>query len=114
MPDYLRRSHDASRRDHIIKPAEGIQRNTARTSALLSKHKGWITVDDENPNRSQAPEHFKQTQAAQQDKLRPAWLITSYSSVQICENGKVKTSALATPNPISPMGRTQTALIRKD
>ena len=45
--------------------------------SLLSKHNGWITIDDENMDRKQAPETFQNTNPVQRNRLKPTWMRTS-------------------------------------
>jgi hypothetical protein len=42
--------------------------------SLLSKHNGWITIDNENSNRKQAPETYQNTNPVQRSRLKPTWM----------------------------------------
>ena len=42
--------------------------------SLLSKHNGWITIDEENNNRKQAPETYQSTNPLQRNRLKPSWM----------------------------------------
>ena len=48
--------------------------NTNIADSLLSKHNGWITIDDENNNRKQAPETYQSTNPLQRNRLKPSWM----------------------------------------
>ena len=52
------------------------QRNSVADS-LLSKHNGWITIDDENRDRKQAPETYQNTNPMQRNRLKPSWMRTA-------------------------------------
>ena len=44
------------------------------SKSLISKHNGWITVDQENGSRKEAPEIYKTSHPLQKNRLKPTFM----------------------------------------
>ncbi len=51
-----------------------LEQPIAIADSLLSKHNGWITIDEENADRKQAPETYQITNPIQRNRLKPHWM----------------------------------------
>lgn len=55
MPDWFRSTHEQEHKETLVNSIDQAKCHR-KQSALLSKHKGWITVDAQNLRRYEAPE----------------------------------------------------------
>ena len=80
MRDSQSKDGDYCEEDEVVlETAVGVESPVRQSIAdsLLSKHNGWITIDQENSDRKQAPETFQNTNPVQRNRLKPNWMRTS-------------------------------------
>ena len=56
--DIIKTKDDCGDMVRLGEPSVSPDQRNSVADSLLSKHNGWITIDDENRDRKQAPETF--------------------------------------------------------
>jgi hypothetical protein len=71
MPSYLRIMDDPINRNVVHRQASG---EPAEMLQIISRNKGWITIDPSHPGRKSLENKSSLVDASQVNKLSPQWM----------------------------------------